>query len=182
MIINYKIEISLKTSCYRYTSRTTNKMSAEAETIEQLEFTRFQPFDSENDFQDNNPENEIVRERAYYPSNDLMDYVRNALTGGQYPYRAGTFDSMRLYKVADTTGRCDRNGVVLLPTEKRNPNPNMLFYDSPEQYMKHRKVKVQQSDVNKWYERNTRLFGNRIGDGAFNKEQYQQMVKEGLIV
>jgi len=154
---------------------------SEPETIEQLEFTRFQPYESENDLQDNNPENDIVRERAYFPSNTLMDYVRNALTGGQYPFRAGTFDSMRLYKVFDTTGNCDRNGVILLPHEKRNQSPNILYYDSPEQYMKHRKVKVSQTDVNKWYERNTRLFGNRIGDGSFNKEEYNKMVKEGLI-
>jgi len=154
---------------------------SEPETIEQLEFTRFQPYESENDLQDNNPENDIVRERAYFPSNTLMDYVRNALTGGQYPYRAGTFDSMRLYKVFDTTGNCDKNGVILLPREKRNQTPNILYYDSPEQYMKHRKVKVSQTDVNKWYERNTRLFGNRIGDGSFNKEEYNKMVKEGLI-
>ena len=152
----------------------------EVETIEQLEFTRFQPYESENDLQEN-PENDIVRERAYYPSNDLLDCVRNALTGGQYPYRAGTFDSMRLYKVFDTTLTCDRNGVLLLPREKRNPNPNILYYDSPEQYMKHRKVKVSQQDVNRWYERNTRLFGNRIGDGKFNKAEYEQMVKEGLL-
>ena len=156
-------------------------MSTEAETIEQLEFTRFQPYDSENDNHDNNPENDIVRERAYYTSNNLMDYVRNALTGGQYPYRSGTFDTLRLYKVFETTGSCDRNGVVLLPTEKRNNSPNILYYDSPEQYMKHRKVKLQQSDVNKWYERNTRLFGNRVDIGKFNKEEYQQMIKEGLI-
>jgi hypothetical protein len=153
----------------------------EPETIEQLEFTRFKPFDSLNDLQDSNPENDVVRERAYYPSNNIMDYVRNAVTGGQYPYRAGTFDAMRLYKVFDTTSKCDKNGIILLPYEKRNPNPNILYYDSPEQYMKHRKVTVTQSEVNKWYERNTRLFGNRIGDGSFNREQYDLMVKEGLI-
>jgi hypothetical protein len=159
-----------------------NKMSShsEPETIEQLEFTRFQPYESENDLQEN-PENDIVRERAYFPSNNIMDYVRNAVTGGQYPYRAGTYDSMRLYKVFDTTTTCDKNGIFLLPNEKRNPNPNILYYDSPEQYMKHRKVKVSQADVNKWYERNTRLFGNRIGDGKFNKTEYDLMVKEGLI-
>jgi len=167
---------------YNQEEPTNNNMSIEAETIEQLEFTRFQPFDSENDVNDNNnPENNIVRERAYFPSNNMMDFVRNALTGGYYPYRSGTFDTMRLYKVVDTTGKCDRNGVILLPTEKQNHNPNILYYDSPEQYMKHRKVKLQVSDVNKWYERNTRLFGSRVDTGIFNKEQYQQMIKEGLI-
>ena len=156
--------------------------TTEPETIEELEFTRFQPFDTENDLNDTNPEKDlVVRERAYFPTNNIMDYVRNAVTGFQYPYRAGTFETFRLYKVFDTTGRCDKNGIIRLENEKVNDSPNILYYDSPEQYMKHRKVKISQVDVNNWYDRNTRLFGSRNGNGAFNREQYNMMVTEGVI-
>lgn len=121
-----------------------------------------------------------VRKQLYYPSNNLFDNVCNAVTGTKYPYLAGTYESMRLYKVMDSTARCNSNGILLLRNEKRNPNPNILYYDNPEQYMKHLKVKISENDVKKWYTRNRRLFGENM-DQPFDIIEYYNMVEEGLI-
>ena len=39
----------------------------------------------------------------YHPSNVMNQYIVNAITGVKYPYRVGSKDSLRLYKVIDTT-------------------------------------------------------------------------------
>ena len=89
---------------------------------------------------------------SYYPSNVPDQLIKNAVTGVEYTWRVGTSDSSRLFKVVDTYGNYDRNGYKIKPNSKGypNPSPNHCYYDSPQQFMTHRKMTVQPELIEKW--------------------------------
>lgn len=78
----------------------------------------------------------------YFPSNTENTFIVNAETGEVYPWRVGSYDSSRLFKMVDSTGLCDRNGYEINIGDETFPNrnPNHIYYDSPEQYMKHQRA------------------------------------------
>jgi len=88
----------------------------------------------------------------YYPSNVPDKFIKNAVTGVEYPWRVGSLDSSRLFKMVDTIGNYDSNGYKIKPHNKRypNPSPNHCYYDSPQQFMTHRKMLVQPEMIERW--------------------------------
>ena len=80
--------------------------------------------------------------RRYFTSNKQNSFIVNAETGSTYSWRVGSHESRYLFKIVDTTGVCDSNGYELDPRDDSYPNrnPNHIFYDSPEQYMKHQRT------------------------------------------
>jgi hypothetical protein len=92
--------------------------------------------------------------RRYYPSNKAQTYIRNAVTGVKYPYLVGSSEQRVLYKMVDATGTCDQDGFVITSKyDLPNPNPNHLFYDSPEQCMSNLRISIQPEDIARWRER-----------------------------
>ena len=58
-----------------------------------------------NDYSDvNNSVKEAPVKRRYYTSNSPDSFIKNAITGVLYPYKVGSNDSRRLFKIVDTTG------------------------------------------------------------------------------
>lgn len=96
--------------------------------------------------------------RSYYPSNSLETPVVNAVSGVPYPFAVGSLASMRLYHVTDATGTTSASGAA----EGFNPEPNHLYYDNPQQYMRHRggRKGVSAKDVAAWESKVARLFPN----------------------
>jgi hypothetical protein len=95
-----------------------------------------------------------IGKRRYYPSNKQQTLIRNAVTGVKYTYLVGSIDQRRLYKIIDTTGTCDSEGFVIKSKyDLPNPNPNHLFYDSPEQCMSHLRIVIQPEEIARWRER-----------------------------
>ncbi len=88
----------------------------------------------------------------YYPSNVPDQFIKNAVTGIKYPWRVGSFDSSQLFKVVDTIGKYDSSGYKIKPNSKNypNPSPNHCYYDSPQQFMVHRKMIVQPELIERW--------------------------------
>jgi hypothetical protein len=92
------------------------------------------------------------KQRVYFTSNVQNNFIRNASTGVQYPFRVGSKESKQLFKIVDTTGRYDVNGKKIYPPRYRlgkgkkqdsfaevlpNANTNHLYYDTPEEYIGH---------------------------------------------
>ena len=78
--------------------------------------------------------------------------IRNAITGVEYPYYTGSSEQTLLYKCVDSTGTCDSDGYMirssnLLP----NSNPNHLFFDSPEQCMRHMHITISAEMIQNWH-------------------------------
>lgn len=93
--------------------------------------------------------------RCYYPSNKQNKFICNAVTGVPYPWRVGSKESLQLYKTFDTTGTCDEDGKLMRNNDVRYPNrtPNHLYYDSPEQFMRHTGIKLDPTYVQGWHNR-----------------------------
>lgn len=71
--------------------------------------------------------------RSYYPSNIPEQYVVNAVSGTPYPFRVGSFESLRLFHITDATGMSDSKGI----RGTLNREPNHLYYTDPQEYMRH---------------------------------------------
>jgi hypothetical protein len=118
--------------------------------------SRHQPEDHNVGDDDNHDgEKKRLRRREYYPSNIQGALIVNANSGQHYPWRVGTLDSMRLYKVVDSRGTCDKDGR---PATIPSRDPNFLYYDSPEEYMRHRDGDLTVEATRKWHALQTRLF------------------------
>lgn len=89
--------------------------------------------------------NKKVGRRRYFPSNKQNSFIVNAETGTTYPCRVGSHESRRLFKMVDTTGVCDSSGYEMDPHDEAHPNrnPNHIYYDSPEQYMRHQRTTLE---------------------------------------
>lgn len=130
-----------------------------------------------SEMNDNNETGERVvrtRRRKYYPSR-LGGVCVNAMTGQRYPIAQGSFEEMRLYKVVDATAFCDKNGFYRENNAPVNRDPNILYYDHPEEYMRHMKVKLKQSRINLWRINQKRMFPD---GGDFDKDAYEMIRKE----
>jgi len=90
--------------------------------------------------------------RKYFPSNNPQTLIRNAITGVEYSYYTGSKEQTLLFKCVDSTGKYDSQGYLiksmLTPT---NPNPNHLYFDSPEQCMRHLNISFSTDFIQKWY-------------------------------
>ena len=118
--------------------------------------------ENDNDLEDSYSVNSVrhilSKPRTYYTSNVSNTFIRNAATGVMYPFKVGSNESRQLFKIVDTTGLYDVNGKRITAPRQRNkngvapsllpnPNPNHLYYDSPEEYARHFSTK-QRVNVN----------------------------------
>lgn len=103
-----------------------------------------------------------TKKRKFYTTKRNSNIV-NAVTGMEYPWVQGSYDEKRLYKVIDSTVYYDEDGFIRTRKSNTNKNPNLLYFDSPEQYLTHMKIKVDQKkkyEIIKWHDNNRKLFSN----------------------
>jgi len=100
---------------------------------------------------------EKSRRHYYYPTKHGR-LIRNAKSGKYTPFRSGTFDEYRYYRVIDSSAYCDENGFVNWKNKEVNREPNILFYNSPEEYAAHMRKHIPQSDITNWYLKRNQLF------------------------
>lgn len=108
-----------------------------------------------------------MRRRRYFPTRH-GGFCVNAVTGSRYPYVQGSFESLRLYQVIDSSGTCDNKGYVRGRHDEPNKTPNFLFYDSPEQYSRQMRVEVNGKVSYQWHNDVKNMFP----DGVFDKSAY----------
>jgi hypothetical protein len=93
------------------------------------------------------------RRRCYFPSNKPQTFVVNAQTGVPYSFRVGSKEQRQLFKTVDATGICDEDGFLVSQNQKVfSPITHHLFYDTPEQCMKHLNVSFEKSFVEQWHD------------------------------
>ena len=91
----------------------------------------------------------------YFPSNIQQTLIRNAVTGERYTYTVGSPAEAKLFKMVDSTGTCDSDGYVIKARDSLpNPNPNHLYYDSPEQAMANLNISLNPAFIERWRTRN----------------------------
>lgn len=110
-----------------------------------------------------------IKRRRYHPTK-LGGACVNAQTGNRYSIMQGSFEELQLYKIIDTTSYYDNNGFR--PENKQtNLDPNLLYYDSPEEYMRHMKTNISQEQVNRWHV-NKKLMFPESNEFKFDAEAY----------
>lgn len=74
--------------------------------------------------------------------------IRNAVTGSIYDERVGTLDERKFFKVTGkSTFKMNSEGLVI----DEGYNMSSFYYDTPEQYEKHKNVVLTQDVKDKWY-------------------------------
>lgn len=116
-----------------------------------------------------------IKRRKYYPTK-LGGACINAQTGHRYRIVQGSFEELQLYKIIDATSHYDKDGFRH-EKYQLNPDPNILYYDSPEEYMRHMKTKISQEQVNRWHINKKRMFPES-NEFKFDKEAYYAICKE----
>lgn len=99
----------------------------------------------------------VIKKRKFFPTKRGMSIV-NAVSGYEYPWTQGSFDEKRLFKVIDSTAYYDEKGVVRHRTNNNIGTPNLLYFDSPEQYMMHMRQKIAHNKLMAWHDNVRRLF------------------------
>jgi hypothetical protein len=130
----------------------------------------YEPIEADyNDYQDGSSFKEVVAiKRKYYTSNSPDSFIKNAITGVPYPYKVGAKESRRLFKLVDTTGIYDNTGVKIKKPKFRgieyciNLNPNHLYYDTPEECMRHMRITFQPAFIEQWNKTRSELFSHTI--------------------
>jgi hypothetical protein len=119
-----------------------------------------------NEYPSNKDSDSSPSKRKYYTSNSPDTFIKNAITGSLYPYKVGSNDSRQLFKLVDTTGNYDKDGVRIKKSKFRgkefciNPNPNHLFYNTPEECIRHLRVIIQPEFIEQWNKRRSGLLEN----------------------
>ena len=95
----------------------------------------------------------IANQKKCYPSNVMNQIIVNAITGVKYPYRVGSKDALRLYKVIDTTGRFSSKGKKKNTDdlkEGQEKDPNHYYFDNPAEYMQARSFDRHPESCDEW--------------------------------
>lgn len=94
-----------------------------------------------------------IRAPRRYASPGVGHYAVNAITGDKYRYKVGTLDSLRLFRVLDSTSRYSEDGKYIKASNRTVPksrDPKYLFYDGPKEYMSHTGNTVDQRTIERW--------------------------------
>jgi len=75
----------------------------------------------------------------FYTTSGFGNHIRDAETGEYYPYLVGTLDEDLFFSVILSTGEC-----------KSKNGSNVLFYLTPEKYMAHMNVKLDDNIIMRW--------------------------------
>ena len=133
---------------------------------------------------DTNAENSIThanpKSNKCYPSNTMGQLIVNASTGEKYPYRVGSRDSLRLFKVTDTSGQYDVSGKKFTQKDVRrvvSRAPNIFYFDGPQEYIQHRGYQRDSAYSDRWREYQQQMLGkdDKIDISVYhNKKQRPQ--------
>jgi len=91
------------------------------------------------------------KERRCHYSDVVGSCIVDAITGEKYPWRVGSENELRFFRHMNTVN---------------NENPHRrtsrkAFYEDPHAFMRHRKIILDETIVNDWYDKIERLYPGR---------------------
>ena len=100
-----------------------------------------------------NQESNPTSRYTYYASDTVGQYIVDAITGAKYPWRVGSLDEKRFFKVRDVS-----NQVNFMSKEYGYRVSHTLYYESPYKYMKHRNVDLDNNFIKEWCDNHKHLY------------------------
>ena len=115
------------------------------------------------DPRENNEEPDEVREQMVatkkkeYYSDIIGDYIVDAKTGAKYPWKVGSLDEQRFFRVTNTVPiqNFERKGTY---NSYSNRSSGKAFYETPHAYMNHCNVDLDDDYVKLWYNKVNKLY------------------------
>lgn len=89
--------------------------------------------------------------KVYY-SDVVGSPILDAVTGAKYPFRVGSQDEKKFFKVRSTTAYKNRSAKTPYPACASVTN--QAFYENPQSYMQHHKVVLSEAILDNWNKRN----------------------------
>jgi len=96
------------------------------------------------------------KKQCYY-SNITGSYIHDAITNAKYPWKVGSFDERRFFKVTNTTGNLYNNNNNNDDCYS-SQSSNYAFYETPYEYMNHTNVELDENLIKEWYEKVNKLY------------------------
>lgn len=89
--------------------------------------------------------------RDVYYSDIVGEYIKDAITGAAQPWRVGSTDEDKFFRVIVTTNppSSSRKGAI---NNTISREAHKAFYDTPIAYMKHNNCMLEDAFVKEWYE------------------------------
>ncbi len=112
----------------------------------------YDPYDNDGDNESIEGEFYVTKNKKEYYSDVIGDYIVNAITNAKYPWRVGTCDERRFFKVTNTVQNIsmERKGTY---DNWEGRTSRKAFYENPHAYMKHCNVTLDEDFVKAWYNR-----------------------------
>jgi hypothetical protein len=89
--------------------------------------------------------------KVYY-SDVVGSPILDAVTGAKYPFRVGSHDEKKFFKVRSTIAYKNRSAKT--PYPPCASVTNQAFYENPQSYMQHHKVVLSEAILDNWNKRN----------------------------
>jgi hypothetical protein len=110
--------------------------------------------DNENISNSSEQEKDRIYEpyKKVYYSDVVGSPILDAVTGAKYPFKVGSLDEKKFFKVRSTMAYKNRSA--------KTPNPtcasvaNQAFYENPQSYMRHHDVVLSKEILDNWNKRN----------------------------
>jgi hypothetical protein len=106
-----------------------------------------------NENENKNKNHKNHKNKICYYSDINGCFIVDAITGAKFPWKVGTFDESRFFRVIDT-----------LHGDNKNNSSGKAFYENPHAYMRHKHVELDDKLVSDWYERHETLYSNEYID------------------
>lgn len=85
------------------------------------------------------------RKLKIYNSDIQGSAIKDAITGELYPWKVGSYDEERFFKVKDNS--------LLNKYDSEFQEGHTLFYKNPEEYMNFNNVELDDNIIEQWHER-----------------------------
>jgi len=97
------------------------------------------------------------KNKKEYYSNDIGSNIVNAISNAKYPWRVGSKDENRFFRVTNTVPytNSERKGSI---NNSDNRSSCKAFYENPHEYMKHCNVELDPEYVDNWYNRYNEMY------------------------
>jgi hypothetical protein len=97
----------------------------------------------------------IKRKKEYY-SDVVGSYIVDAITGAKYPWRVGSRDEQRFFRVVNTIPLINfgRKGTC---NSSHGCSSSKAFYENPHAYMGHCNIKLEEEYVMEWYAKHNKV-------------------------
>lgn len=107
-----------------------------------------------------------LNNREVYYSDIVGDSIRDAISGAKYPWKVGSFDERRFFKVRSTTAYANQKAKGVEDLCGRSAR--QAFYESPISYMNHLSIALDEELVKGWYNKANELYPGQYNYPGLN--------------